>query len=128
MYDVVDESEYAETVSKKRDEDWIVDDDGGYVEDGREIFDDEEGDLGYGGGEGNGGKTKTTEKGEKSKKEGSEIENIKNMLLAMPSRKLPVDQGELEDDELLAEILSTMPLCNVPVDELVISNFKSSSF
>ena len=107
VYDVVDESEYAETVSKKREEDWIVDDDGGYVEDGREIFDDEEGDLGYGGGEGNGGKTKTKEKGEKSKKEGSKSANIKNMLLSMPSKKA-VDQGKLEDDELLGDILSSI--------------------
>ena len=107
VYDVVDESEYAETVSKKREEDWIVDDDGGYVEDGREIFDDEEGDLGYGGGEGNGGKTKTKDKGEKSKKEGSKSANIKNMLLSMPSKKA-VDQGKLEDDELLGDILSSI--------------------
>ena len=109
MYDVVDESEYAETVSKKREEDWIVDDDGGYVEDGREIFDDEEGDLGYGGGgEGHaGGKTKTKDKGEKSKKEGTKSANIKNMLLSMPSKKA-VDQGKLEDDELLGDILSSI--------------------
>ena len=108
VYDVVDENEYAETVSKKREEDWIVDDDGGYVEDGREIFDDEEGDLGYGGaGEGNGGKTKTKEKGEKAKKEGSKSANIKNMLLSMPSKKA-VDQGKLEDDELLGDILSSI--------------------
>ena len=106
VYDVVDESEYAETVSKKREEDWIVDDDGGYVEDGREIFDDEEGDLGYGG-EGHGGKTKTKEKGEKAKKDGTKSANIKNMLLSMPSKKA-VDQGKLEDDEDLGDILSAI--------------------
>ena len=107
VYDVVDESEYADTVSKKRDEDWIVDDDGGYVEDGREIFDDEEGDGGFGGAEGGKAKTKTKEKGEKTKKEGVKSSNIKNMLLAMPSRKTE-DQGKLEDDELLGDILSTI--------------------
>ena len=44
VYDIVDEKDYCDLVAGRQNEDWIVDDDGEYVEDGREIFDEEMGD------------------------------------------------------------------------------------
>ncbi|CAH1980883.1 unnamed protein product [Acanthoscelides obtectus] len=42
VYELVDEKDYVKKVLSRQDEDWIVDDDGsGYIEDGRDIFDDD---------------------------------------------------------------------------------------
>ncbi|XP_055704301.1 DNA polymerase alpha catalytic subunit isoform X2 [Phlebotomus papatasi] len=101
VYDTVDEREYSKRVQTRAAEDWIDDDDGEYVEDGREIFDDEDSD----------GESVSTAKNKKeSKKRGRENtkpakgkNSIRNLFSnAVPKKASTVTLGE---DSILSEIL-----------------------
>ncbi|XP_037088762.1 DNA polymerase alpha catalytic subunit-like [Pollicipes pollicipes] len=102
VYDMVDEREYSRRVQERLEDDWIVDDGGGdgYVEDGREIFDDDIVDDG------------ASDAAKAKRKSNSRVRdpaqpkksNIRDMLLSMPSKKSKRDV-KLEEDEDLQGIL-----------------------
>ncbi|XP_060516543.1 DNA polymerase alpha catalytic subunit isoform X2 [Cylas formicarius] len=103
VYETVDEKEYIKLVLDRQDDDWIVDDDGsGYVEDGRDIFDD---DL----------DSQTiaqarARKGAKKRKNISENAgkgNLKYMLSNMATSKKK-EEVKIEDDDMLSDLLEEL--------------------
>ncbi len=118
VYDVVDEDKYAERVRGRLEDNFIVDDDGEYADDGREIFEqDEDGD-----GEGSDRSGPRKKRKQEQKKEAKKRGNIKNLLLAMPGKRgAGAGAGEgagLEGDEvlesLLGEIKTSKPVLKKP--------------
>ncbi|XP_012251179.2 DNA polymerase alpha catalytic subunit isoform X2 [Athalia rosae] len=102
VYEEVDEQEYSKRVLRRQDDDWIVDDDGsGYVEDGRDIFDD---DL-------DSASIQHPPKIKKSgpRKDKSRVKdqgNISSMLMGMSAKK--DSEYKLDDDDMLKDLIAEL--------------------
>ncbi|CAH0558363.1 unnamed protein product [Brassicogethes aeneus] len=100
IYDTVDEKEYTKQVLSRQDDDWIVDDDGsGYVEDGREIFDDDLDSQSIQ----QASKGKGTKRKKKAVAENAGRGNIHMMLSNIKPKKK--EEVKIDEDDMLSELL-----------------------
>uniref|UniRef100_UPI00089DB258 DNA polymerase alpha catalytic subunit n=1 Tax=Ciona intestinalis TaxID=7719 RepID=UPI00089DB258 len=101
VYDELNEGDYCDKVQQRLEDDWIVDDGAGdYVEDGREIFDEE-----INAPEQNKTSKKTIKPTNKKKIKLVKSSDIKNMLLSSGAKKKVEKNIDLSNDALLGDIL-----------------------
>uniref|UniRef100_A0A674EPE6 Polymerase (DNA directed), alpha 1 n=1 Tax=Salmo trutta TaxID=8032 RepID=A0A674EPE6_SALTR len=102
VYEEVDEEQYSRMVRERQDDDWIIDDDGtGYVEDGREIFDEDLADdvLEKGG---------ANSKNNIKKAAVAKPNSIKNLFMNSNVKKPAEKDVDLSKDDLLGDILQDL--------------------
>jgi len=107
IYEEVDEEEYSKIVRDRQDDDWIVDDGTGYVEDGREIFDDDPEAVATA------GKKKSTTNAKTAKNPNirptdSKPKSIRSMFAAAAIKPKVQKEVSLEDDDILGDIMGEL--------------------